>query len=90
MSADIGAMALLTSGAGLLATGAVADVIVRLVWTGDRTFAEPFLKLRSIPMQRGMPAASVQGIWMRIPAVANFVWSGWSVPGLRTTRRAFA
>lgn len=90
MSADICAIDLLTFGAGLLVSGAVAGVIVRLVWSGGRTLAVPLLKLLSIPMRRGEETASVLGIWVAVPAVASFVWSGLSVPELRTPRRAFA
>lgn len=90
MSADIGAIDLMTFGAGLLVTGAVAGVIVRLVWNGGTTLAVPFLKVLSIPMQRGVATASVLGIWIAVPALASFVWSGLSVPELRTPRRAFA
>lgn len=90
MSADIGAIDLMTFGAGLRVPGAVAGVIVRLVWSGGRTLAAPLLKLLSIPMRRGVATASVLGIWVAVPAVASFVWSGLSVPELRTPRRAFA
>ena len=90
MSADIGAIDLMTFGARLRATGAVAGVIVRRLGTGGRTFAVPFLKVLSIPMHRGVATASVLGIWIAVPAVASFVWSGLSVPELRTPRRAFA
>lgn len=90
MSADIGAIDLMTFGAGLRATGAVAGVIVRRLGTGGRTFPVPFLKVLSIPMHRGVATASVLGIWIAVPAVASFAWSGLSVPELRTPRRAFA
>lgn len=90
MSADIGAIDLMTFGARLRATGAVAGVIVRRLGTGGRTFAVPFLKVLSIPMHRGVATASVLGIWIAVPAVASFVWSGVSVCGLRPPGTAVA
>lgn len=90
MSADIGAIDLMTFGAGLRVPGAVAGVIVRLVWNGGTALAVPFLKVLSIPMHRGVASASVLGVWIAVPAVASFVWSGLSVPELRSPRGAFA
>ena len=64
-----------------VATATPIGFISALMGIGGGTLAVPVLTMLSVPIHRAVATASVFGLLIAVPAVAGFVWSGWSVPG---------
>lgn len=52
-----------------------------LMGIGGGTLSVPVLSAFSVPVHRAVATSSVFGLLIALPAVAGFIWSGWSAPG---------
>jgi uncharacterized membrane protein YfcA len=63
------------------AVAAPIGFLSALMGIGGGTLSVPVMTMMSVPVHRAVATASVFGLAIAVPAVAGFIWSGWSAVG---------